>query len=56
MIKQFNSYYPNCKGRKFKKEKLKKLKKAISCEKKSIISNSNISEKNKIRFITQIFR
>lgn len=56
MIKQLKSYYSNCKGRKFKKEKLKKLKKPISCEKKSIIFNSDISEKNKIRFIAQIFR
>jgi hypothetical protein len=46
----------NCRGRKFKKDKLKKLTKPISCEKQSIISNFNISEKDKVRFITQIFR
>lgn len=48
--------YPICKGRKFKREKLKKLIRPISCKKKSIISNYNLSEKNKIRFITQLFR
>lgn len=47
--------YIVCKGRKFKKEKLKKLIKPISCEKKSIISNYNLVEKDKIRFITQLF-
>ena len=48
--------YPSCKGRKFKKKKLKKLIKAISCRKKSIIENYNLTEKNKIRFIQQFFR
>ena len=48
--------YPICKGRKFKREKLKKLIRPISCKKKSVIFNYNLSEKNKIRFITQIFR
>jgi len=48
--------YTICKGRKFKREKLKKLIKPISCKKNSIISNYNLTEKNKIRFITQLFR
>jgi len=48
--------YYICKGRKFKKEKLKKLIRPISCKKKSVISNYNINDKDKIRFITQIFR
>lgn len=43
-------------GRKFRAPKLQKLRKSISCEKKSIICNNNISEKNKIRFLTQLFR
>jgi len=48
--------YSSCKGRKFKKEKLKKLIRPLCCKKKSIIYNYNIIEKNKIRFITQLFR
>ncbi len=48
--------YNNCRGRKFKRKKLKKLIKPLSCRKKSILSNNCLSEKNKIRFITQIFR
>lgn len=48
--------YKCCKGRKFKREKLKKLIKPISCKKKSIILNYKLSEKNKIRFILQFFR
>lgn len=48
--------YPVCKGRKFKREKLKKLIKPISTQKNSIIPDFNIIEKNKIRFITQLFR
>jgi hypothetical protein len=48
--------YPRCKGRKFFRKKLKKLKKPISCKKNSIISNYNLNEKNKLRFITQLFR
>lgn len=48
--------YPYCKGRKYKKDKLKKLIKPISCMKKSIISNFNLIEKNKLKFITQLFR
>ena len=46
--------YPRCKGRKFKRKKLKK--KLISCEKKSIISNHILDEKNKIKFINNLFR
>jgi len=48
--------YKPCKGRKFLREKLKKL---IRCKvnlKKSIICNNILLEKNKIRFITQLFR
>ena len=48
--------YSICKGRKFRKKKLEKLKKPISCQKNSVIFNYNIIEKNKIRFITQLFR
>jgi len=48
--------YPFCKGRKFKKKKLRKLIKNISCYKKSIINNYDLTEKNKIRFIQQFFR
>ena len=48
--------YPICKGRKFKRKKLEKLKKPISCKKNSIISNHNLDEKNKIKFINQLFR
>jgi len=48
--------YPVCKGRKFKRKKLEKLKKPIVCKKHSILSNYKFSEKNKIRFLTQIFR
>lgn len=48
--------YANCRGRKFKREKLEKLKKPICCQKKSIIYNYNLLEKNKISFITQLFR
>lgn len=48
--------YSPCKGRKFKKKKLRKLIKNISCYKKSIINNYNLTEKNKIRFIQQFFR
>jgi len=48
--------YPYCKGRKFKKDKLKKLIKPISCMKNSIISNNDLIEKNKLKFITQLFR
>ena len=48
--------YKRCKGRKFKRDKLKKLIKPISCRKKSTIFNYKLSEKNKIRFITQLFR
>ena len=46
----------SCKGRKFHRPRLDKLKKSISCQKKSIICNSSLSEKNKIRFLTQLFR
>ena len=45
--------YPICKGRKFKREKLKRL---ISCKKNSIISNHILDEKNKIKFINNLFR
>ena len=45
--------YPICKGRIFKREKLKK---PISCKKNSIISNHDLDEKNKIKFINQLFR
>jgi len=45
--------YPICKGRKFKREKLEK---PISCKKNAIISNNNLDEKNKIKFINLIFR
>jgi len=48
--------YKICKGRKFKSIKLDKLIKPISCVKNSIICNHNLLEKNKIRFITQLFR
>ena len=48
--------YKRCKGRKFKRDKLKKLIKPISCKKNSIICNSCLTEKNKIKFITQLFR
>jgi len=48
--------YPICKGRKFRKDKLKKLIKPISCLKNSIIYNYSLSEKNKLKFITQLFR
>lgn len=48
--------YPLCKGRKFKRAKLKKLIKPISCRKNAVICNINLNEKNKIRFITQLFR
>jgi len=48
--------YNICKGRKFKREKLKKLIKPISCKKNSIIFNYMLSEKNKVRFLTQFFR
>lgn len=48
--------YPYCKGRKFRKDKLKKLIKPISCLKNSTIFNYNLNEKNKIKFITQLFR
>jgi hypothetical protein len=47
------SYSRSCKGRKYHRDKLRK---SISCQKKSIISNDVLSEKNKIRFITQLFR
>ena len=46
--------YPICKGRKFKRKKLKK--KPISCKKNSIISNHILDEKNKIKFINNLFR
>jgi len=49
-------YNKSCKGRKFYRKKLEKLRKSISCQKKSIISNNFLNEKNKIRFITQFFR
>ena len=48
--------YPPCKGRKFKRKKLKKLVRPIICKKKSIIENYSLTEKNKIKFITQFFR
>lgn len=48
--------YLICKGRKFKREKLKKLIKPICCKKNSIILNQKLDEKNKIKFITQLFR
>jgi hypothetical protein len=48
--------YKICKGRKFKSKKLDKLVKPISCVKNAIICNHNLLEKNKIRFITQLFR
>jgi hypothetical protein len=48
--------YKICKGRKFKSVKLDKLIKPISCVKNAIICNHNLLEKNKIRFITQLFR
>lgn len=43
-------------GRKYKNEKLIKLKKPISFLKHSIICNHVLTEKNKIRFLLQIFR
>lgn len=46
----------SCRGRKFKNKKLKKLKKPISFLKNSIICNECLTDKNKIRFLTQIFR
>lgn len=49
--------YKPCKGKKFKREKAYfKLKKPISCKKRSIISDYLLTEKNKHRFITQLFR
>jgi hypothetical protein len=48
--------YKRCKGRKFKREKLKKLIKPIVCKKNSRILNYTLTEKNKIRFVTQLFR
>jgi len=48
--------YKPCKGRKFLREKLKKLIRCKATLKKSIICNNSLLEKNKIRFITQIFR
>jgi hypothetical protein len=45
--------YPICKGKKFKR---KKLKKPISSKKTSLISNHLLDEKNKIKFINQLFR
>lgn len=50
------SPYIVCKGRKFKKEKLKKLIRPICINKRSILNNYNFTEKDKIRFITQLFR
>lgn len=44
------------KGRRYKNDKLIKLKKPISFIKHSIISNHFLTDKNKIRFLTQIFR
>jgi len=52
----FITYLKSCVGRKFYRPKLDKLKKPISCKKKSIICNNALSEKNKIRFLTQLFR
>lgn len=45
--------YTICKGRKVKREKLTK---PISCKKFSNIQNYNLNEKDKMRFITQLFR
>lgn len=45
--------YTICKGRKIKREKLNK---PISCKKFSNIFNYNLNEKDKIRFIMQLFR
>jgi hypothetical protein len=57
MIKNKKSViYKSCKGRKFLREKLKKLIRCKANLKQSIICNNVLSEKNKIRFITQIFR
>lgn len=44
--------YPICKGWKFKRKK----KKVFSSKKKDIISNYNLDEKNKIKFINQLFK
>jgi hypothetical protein len=49
--------YKVCKGKKFKREKVvNKLLKPISCKKRSTISDYLLTEKNKHRFITQLFR
>jgi len=48
--------YKPCKGRKFWRPKLQKLVRCYANRKKSIICNSILLEKNKIRFITQLFR
>lgn len=42
--------------RRKRKKRREKLIRPICCKKKSIISNHSLLEKNKIRFITQIFR
>lgn len=53
--KEFLCYKP-CKGRKFVRKKLEKLVRCQVNKKKSVICNNIILEKNKIRFIMQIFR
>jgi len=55
MIITFKPYKP-CKGRKFKRKKLKKLIKPICTRKNAVICNNSLFEKNKIRFLTQLFR
>lgn len=56
MIKKMKIGINPSRGRKFYRKKLDKLTKSISSEKKSIICNSLLTEKNKIRFLTQLFR
>lgn len=56
IINKLKTYSKSPKGRKYKNEKLKKLKKPISFFKHSIICNDLLTDKNKIRFLTQLFR
>jgi len=50
------AYYTPCKGRKFLRKKLQKLIRCKANLKQSVICNNSLLEKNKIKFITQIFR
>lgn len=48
--------YPSCIGSKVKRKKLRlKAKRPISCKKFSIIADNFVSQKNKIKFIEQLF-